>query len=195
VLAYYEQLSEVKKKEHDEKYPEYCFQPMKRVEKDHIHAERQAIKEEAPATCRQKTKMCSGTQPLFMNKTQFCPAGPSLPLLGSSTPGTSLEGGQSLLLTQSEPTPPGDHPTLYNDHSPLLFNGHSHHLMITYHQGFLALLYVTHPFLPLHLPCLWLHPILVYLNIHFLHHIGNLKWKNHVRINKSTHYGWTLVLS
>jgi hypothetical protein len=56
VLAYYEQLSDMKKKEHDEKYPEYHFQPMKKAEKDCIHAEKWAMKGQARATANKRQK-------------------------------------------------------------------------------------------------------------------------------------------
>ncbi|KAF8520375.1 hypothetical protein BU17DRAFT_65397 [Hysterangium stoloniferum] len=120
VRSEYEHLSEVKKAEHHTKYPHYRFQPKKKSEKDRIRAEKQAMKERARKSRKQNARSRRGIapapQPLFTTEARFGPAGPSPPASGSSTPPTSLGGGQFQFTIHSQPMPPANRPTPPTNH-------------------------------------------------------------------------------
>ena len=111
VRSHYERLSDIKKAEHQARYPGYRFQPMKKADKDRLKAEKQAEKDRERITRQAKTKTRTGgpkvPPPLFTTTARRGPASSSSSSSAASTPSVALLPAPAA----AHPTPPADYPT------------------------------------------------------------------------------------
>lgn len=116
VRAYYEQQSEIKKAEHQAKFPGYRFKPMKREDKDRLRAELQAKKEEERQERKANKRSRRGSNsrappPLYTTDARL-PSGTVPPAAsGASTSGSRLPSAQTDPLPEAGPSSqPASHP-------------------------------------------------------------------------------------
>ncbi|OCH90244.1 hypothetical protein OBBRIDRAFT_608861 [Obba rivulosa] len=98
--TYYERLAEIKKAEHERRYPDYQFCPVKKEERDRLNAEKKAEKaRQRAASKKKKTRYTPYPQrlasanhtPYYAASASYGPAGPSPPASGAPSPCTSSD--------------------------------------------------------------------------------------------------------